>query len=312
MPQNEKKKAPYTVYLTEKEMCTLFGELSGQIQDWVYDHCCSTGSPKIFGIPRGGVPVAYRIAGMLGLEIVDSPEEADILVDDIQCSGKTSERYTAMATANSTREVKFFSLLQAPPSSSDPIWYVFPWEASSVSSAEDIPLRMLQYIGEDPTREGLRETPARVVRAWGEMFAGYRQDPIEILKKQFNAEGYNQMILLKDIEFYSTCEHHLLPFTGKIHIGYIPKESVVGISKLARLSDCFSRRAQIQERLTNQIADSIFQILEPLGVAVLVEAQHHCMMCRGVQKQNSRMITSALRGCLVGAAERMEFLLLKQ
>lgn len=170
----------------------------------------------------------------------------------------------------------------------------------SLESARIALRTVLQYIGEDPDREGLLETPDRIVRSWSKLYGGYAEDPAALLKKAFTeVQGYDQLIVLRDIEFYSTCEHHALPFFGKAHIGYIPRDRVVGISKLARLVEVYARRLQIQERLTQQIADALDQHLKPRGVGVIVEAQHFCMVARGVEKQNSVMSTSALRGILL-------------
>jgi len=170
---------------------------------------------------------------------------------------------------------------------------------------------ILAYIGEDPLREGLQETPERIIRSWDKLFGGYKQNPKDVLSKAFSeVAGYDQMIVLKDIEFYSTCEHHMLPFFGKAHVAYLPKNKVVGISKLARLVEVFARRLQIQERLTQQIADSLLEGADALGVGVVIEAQHFCMVARGVEKQESIMVTSALRGVFMEQAVREEFLTL--
>lgn len=157
---------------------------------------------------------------------------------------------------------------------------------------------LLTFIGEDPEREGLKDTPIRVLKAWREMTVGYGLRPEEILGKDFEAGGYDQVIACPFVEFYSTCEHHLLPFFGVAHIGYLPGKAsrVVGLSKMARLVDCFARRLQIQERMTMQIADVMEGCLAPLGVAVVVQAKHLCMACRGVQKHKAVMVTSAMRG----------------
>jgi GTP cyclohydrolase I len=157
---------------------------------------------------------------------------------------------------------------------------------------------ILRYIGEDPNREGLRDTPERVVRSWDKLFGGYKQAPDDVLKTDFSSDGYDQMIVLEPIEFWSTCEHHMLPFSGTVAVGYIPGASgkVVGISKLARLVEVYSRRLQIQERFTKQIADALAKTINPLGVAVVVRAKHMCMVARGVEKQQSWMSTSAMRG----------------
>jgi len=155
---------------------------------------------------------------------------------------------------------------------------------------------IISYIGDDPTREGLVDTPKRVLKAYGKIFGGYKMTPEEALGRTFEADGYDQMVMLKDIEFYSTCEHHMIPFFGKIHVAYIPNHRIVGISKLARLVEVYARRLQVQERLTCQVADSIMKVLEPKGAMVVCEAQHLCMLARGVEKQNSVMVTSTIKG----------------
>ena len=154
---------------------------------------------------------------------------------------------------------------------------------------------ILKSVGEDANREGLLETPQRILKSWDTLYGGYKVDPDSILKT-FESDGYNEIILLKDIELYSTCEHHMLPFIGKAHVAYIPNKRVVGISKLARVVEMFSRRMQIQERLTEQVASFIQEKLEPKAVACIIEAQHLCMLMRGVNKQNSVMVTSSLKG----------------
>lgn len=154
---------------------------------------------------------------------------------------------------------------------------------------------LLEAIGEDPKREGLRETPQRVARMYEEIFGGGEEDPRESLAKQFD-EDHHEMVLVKDIPFFSMCEHHLMPFFGKAHVAYIPNGHVVGISKLARVVEAFARRPQVQERMTSQIADLIEQELRPQGVAVVCEAVHTCMTMRGVKKPGSIVITSAMRG----------------
>lgn len=169
---------------------------------------------------------------------------------------------------------------------------------------------LLEIFSLDPYSDGLRDTPARVGRSWWELLEGYRQDPAKILKRTFPSEKNDEMVLLRNIHFYSTCEHHLLPFSGVAHIGYLPANGrIVGISKLARVVDCFARRLQIQERMTSQIADAIELHLKPFGVGVVVEATHLCMVCRGVTKSGSIMTTSALRGNFKSQADtRAEFL----
>jgi GTP cyclohydrolase I len=174
---------------------------------------------------------------------------------------------------------------------------------------EELALKIIKSIGEDPAREGLRDTPARMAKAWEHLMRGYRQDPDEILGKAIFEENSNQMIIVKDIEVYSICEHHMLPFFGKCHIGYIAQGRVYGVSKLARLVDCFASRLQLQERLTHQIAESLMKPINAEGVGVVMEAQHLCMMMRGVSKQNSIMVTSAMLGSFRNEpAARAEFL----
>lgn len=170
---------------------------------------------------------------------------------------------------------------------------------------------LLTFLGEDPDREGLKDTPRRVLKAWQEMTVGYHQKPEEILERDFDSHKYDQVIGCPFVEFYSTCEHHLLPFFGVAHVGYLPSQKnprVVGLSKMARLVDCFARRLQIQERMTMQIADAMEAHLNPRGVAVIVIAKHLCMACRGVQKHKAKMFTSAMRGVFrEGDGARAEF-----
>ncbi len=154
---------------------------------------------------------------------------------------------------------------------------------------------LLAAIGEDPQREGLRDTPARIARMYAEIFAGLYMDPAHYLQTQFD-EGHDEMVILRDIPFYSVCEHHLVPFHGVAHVGYIPEGKVVGLSKLARVVDGFAKRPQLQERLTAQIADALMAALEPDGVAVVIECEHLCLTMRGVRKPGSKMVTSAVRG----------------
>ena len=173
--------------------------------------------------------------------------------------------------------------------------------------AEAAVRELLIAVGEDPQREGLHDTPARVARAYAELFAGLRQRPDDVLTTTFDL-GHDEMVLVKDIEVFSTCEHHLVPFHGVAHVGYIPSHDgrITGLSKLARLVDVFAKRPQVQERLTTQIADALVRILEPRGVIVVVECEHLCMSMRGVRKPGARTITSAVRGQLRDPATRAE------
>jgi GTP cyclohydrolase I len=169
--------------------------------------------------------------------------------------------------------------------------------------------RLLAELGEDPTREGLLDTPKRVEKAYKFLTSGYDADIDQVLNNALFTVDYSEMVIVKDIDFYSLCEHHLLPFFGKCHVAYIPKTRVIGLSKIPRLVEVFARRLQVQERLTNQIADAIREKVSPLGVAVVMEATHLCMSMRGVQKQNSFAVTSAMLGAFRdNARTRLEFL----
>jgi GTP cyclohydrolase I len=191
---------------------------------------------------------------------------------------------------------------------------------SQPSSQIDLPRieravrEILLAIGEDPERDGLIDTPARVARAYTEQFAGLRQEPEDVLTTVFDAE-YDEMVLVRDIELYSTCEHHLVPFFGNAHVGYIPnvKGQITGLSKLARLVDVYARRPQVQERMTSQIADAMMAVLEPRGVIVVIEAEHLCMSMRGVRKPGAKTVTSAVRGSFLESdstrAEAMSLLM---
>ena len=162
--------------------------------------------------------------------------------------------------------------------------------------AEEAVYTLLTYLDSQPNREGLKDTPRRVIDSWDEVFAGYNTDAESILQATFNAEGYDGIVLLSNIEFHSTCEHHLQPFSGRAHVAYIPVDRIVGISKLARIVDHHALRLQNQERITNDVANDLVQHLNPLGAAVIIQASHGCMRCRGVRKQNAVMTTSAMRG----------------
>lgn len=273
--------------------------------------------PKLYGVPRGGIPVVYALQRYREFEICQEPGDADFIVDDLIDSGATQARYLELIANNSLRGIKqeFVVLIdkRGLSDSGKKSWIVFPWEVSRDGASEvdtsslDIPQRFLQYIGEDQNRDGLRETPSRVVKSWDELYKGYFMNPIDLMKTFDNVENYDEMIVLRDIDFYSTCEHHLLPFFGRIHIAYLPTNKVIGVSKLARVVECYSRRLQIQERLTQQVANAIEDNLQPLGVGVFCEAQHLCMMARGVEKQSSKMCTTALLGKFRDQVVRQEF-----
>lgn len=176
--------------------------------------------------------------------------------------------------------------------------------------AEDAVRTLLRWAGDDPTREGLIDTPSRVVKAYGEWFRGYNEDPAAHLKRTFEeVEGYDEMVVLKDIRFESFCEHHMAPIIGKAHVGYLPTDRVVGISKLARLVEAYGKRLQVQEKMTAQIANALQEHLQPRGVAVVLEGEHHCMSTRGVHKHGVTMVTSRMMGIFKkNSITRQEFL----
>ena len=180
----------------------------------------------------------------------------------------------------------------------------------SREQAEKAVRTLIQWAGDNPDREGLVDTPARFVRAWEEYFSGYNEDPVDVLERTFQETGgYDEMVVLRDIEFFSHCEHHVVPIIGKVHVAYLPSNRVIGISKLARVVEIFARRLQIQEKLTAQIAQTIDEVLEPKGVGVVVQAQHQCMTTRGVKKSGVSMITSHMLGAFRDDSKtRREFL----
>lgn len=254
--------------------------------------------PNVYGIPRGG----SIVAGIIG-NAVDTPEEADVIVDDILDSGKTIKEWQKKYSHK-----MFWVLVDKRVEDLMGSWIEFPWEKVGFKKdGETIITRMLEMIGEDATRDGLIGTPSRVVKSWNEIFAGYNMNPKDHIKT-FEKGKYDQMIVLKNCELYSTCEHHLQPFVGRIHIAYLPDKNVIGISKLARIAECFSRRLQIQERICEQVTDFLMEELKPLGAACIISAKHFCMCARGVGKQNSEMITSSLKGVLREKEARQEFL----
>jgi GTP cyclohydrolase I len=175
-------------------------------------------------------------------------------------------------------------------------------------STEEMIRELLSRLGEDPGRQGLLATPSRVEKSLTHLTKGYNEDPTMILRGALFDEDYDEMVIVKDIEMFSLCEHHMLPFFGKVHVAYIPKGKVIGLSKIPRLVEVFARRLQVQERLTRQIADAIQHAIQPQGVGVVIEARHLCMMMRGIEKQHSSTVTSAMVGCFQQKETRLEFL----
>jgi GTP cyclohydrolase I len=261
---------------------------------------------KVYPIPRGGVPVAYLALNSWNIEIVSCPQDADFFVDDIIDSGATLRKYCDEYPGK-----PFFALVNKEEDFPGQ-WVVFPWESSEQEheTVEHNVVRILQYVGEDPNREGLSETPKRVAKAWKHWCSGYEKKAADILKVfEDGAEKYDQMVIVKDIPIYSHCEHHLAAIIGTASIAYIPNGKIVGLSKLSRLADMFARRLQVQERLTDQIADALVENLQPLGVGVIIKARHLCMESRGVCQQGHHTITTALRGAIREEEQtRSEFL----
>lgn len=260
---------------------------------------------RLYGVPRGGVPAAMLVYNCLQqqgvtVSLVERVEWANVVVDDLLDSGTTRDRYIA------NTGLPFFVLLDKPKEDLHATWITFPWEESDGSSGpEDAVVRLLEFIGEDVHRDGLKDTPKRVIRSYAELFGGYQQSP-ESVMTVFD-QPYDEMVVLKGLEFQSTCEHHMLPFVGVAHIAYVPKDRVIGVSKLARLLDIYAKRLQIQERICQQVTAALDQFLEPLGSACVLDAKHMCMSCRGVRKQDSSMITSSLTGVFREATVRAEF-----
>jgi len=261
---------------------------------------------RLYGIPRGGLFAASLICGYdKSFSIVEeSVELADVFIDDIIDSGQTEVHYIGR------RDLPFFALVDKRTEREfQGKWVSFPWERmiNEMGPEENI-RRLIEYIGDDPDREGLKETPNRVISSYARLFGGYKEDPKNIIKT-FKDDSCDEMVVLKNIEFYSTCEYHMLPFYGRAHIAYIPNGQVVGISKLARLLEIYSRRLQIQERICNEVTRAIDDLIHPKGSACILEAQHFCMTSRGVEKQNSIMITSSLTGVFKTSIEtRAEFI----
>jgi GTP cyclohydrolase I len=264
---------------------------------------------RVFGIPTGGSVVAALLARIGNYELVETAENADLIVDDLVDSGKTMAPYDRDTPTDALFRKPTSPAYLAPNAIEKSGWLVFPWEKTE-GSPEDAVVRLLEYIGEDPNRDGLVETPKRVCKAWRELTQGYGDDAALHLSKVFN-DSSDEMVVVSGIGFSSLCEHHILPFTGSATVAYIPNGKVVGLSKIARCVDSFSQRLQVQERLTNQIAEAMMKNLNPKGVAVMLTATHACMALRGVRKNGASMTTSSLRGCFYDDAKaRAEFLAL--
>jgi len=253
-------------------------------------------------VPSGGIPAALALSQHMDIVLTDDHTHADIVVDDLIDTGNTMARYNG---------TPFFALIDKRTWQHGNDWVVWPWEQTAEKGIADHITRLLQFIGEDPLRGGLIETPERVAKAWTEWSSGYKMDPASILK-MFEDGATDEMVVERNIPFFSHCEHHMAPFFGKITIGYVPNGKVVGLSKMNRLVECFSRRLQVQERLTQQIADAMFEHLGAHGVGVRVTAQHMCVMSRGIKHAGCDTVTSAVRGCFTERDTRAEFMALSQ
>lgn len=257
----------------------------------------------VYAIPRGGVPAALALLGTnLILNLVDDPAKADFIMDDLIDTGATAQSFAHYGKP-------LFALIDKRTWGNQHDWIVWPWEGDAPAGIDDHIRRLIQFIGDDPTREGLSETPQRVAKAWKHWCGGYDIDPASLLKTfEDGAKDVNELVLVRNVPFFSHCEHHMAPFFGSATVGYIPNGRIVGLSKINRLVDCFARRLQVQERMTTQIADALVSYLEPLGVGVIVRARHMCVESRGVAQHGSETTTSALRGVMFEGVQRQEFL----
>ena len=240
----------------------------------------------------------------------ESYGEELLVVDDLVDSGRTLSPYAAEGIRVDSLFRKSHSPDSLAPQADEARgWVTFPWERGT--GPEDAVVRLLEWIGENPLREGLLDTPKRVVKAFREMTAGLHQTPADVLGTVFN-ETSDQMVVVRGVRFSSLCEHHLLPFIGTAAVGYVPNGRVIGLSKIPRLIEVFAKRPQVQERMTNQIAQALMEHLLPNGVGVVVKAHHACMGCRGVRQPDAEMITSCMLGCMkdnpASRAELMEFI----
>ncbi len=274
------------IYYSEKDFETDIELLANNVNSNKYD--------SIYPVPRGGIPVAIALSAKLNLPITTNPKEQTLIVDDLVDSGNTRGRFPDNDFA--CLHIKLHSPVPEYFVSVQDGWIEYWWEKMvDEKPAEDAIIRIIESIGEDPTREGLLETPKRVIKSYEEIFSGYKQDPKDVFKI-FEEDKIGGLVYLKNIEFYSVCEHHMLSFSGQAFVAYIPNGPVIGASKLARLLDVFCNRLQIQERIGEQVTNALMEYLKPIGAACLTEAKHLCMACRGVKKQHSVMGYSSLKG----------------
>lgn len=260
----------------------------------------------VYGVPMGGIAAAaltnlrltapaMQVHDASDLRRACSPRDV-LVLDDLVDSGRTLQPYVdAGFTVDALYRKPHSPAHLAPRATEADGWIQFPWEKER--GPEDAVVRLLEWMGEDPAREGLRDTPKRVVKAMREMSDGLRIDPRSVLGTVFN-EACDEMVVVRNLRYSSMCEHHLLPFTGTATVGYVPNGRIIGLSKIPRLVNVFAKRPQVQERMTAQIADTLMDVLAPRGVGVVLKGHHSCMGCRGVKQPDGEMITSAMRGIM--------------
>lgn len=311
-------------HLTNKDVDVLAKHVADKLKLYFHENGHEEWELKAYAVPRGGIPAAYAVQRHFPeLELVDDPAQASAFIDDIIDSGITRTAYTnryetsppffALVNKLDTMEADTGKFETIGNYSSDS-WIVFPWEATKEddsASVEDNVVRMLQYIGEDPTREGLLETPKRVVKAWNEWFSGYGKNPADVMKVfKDGGESYDDMVIVHNTPIYSFCEHHISPIVGFCTVAYIKDEHIIGLSKIPRLIEMFMRRLQVQERLATDIASALQEHLKPLGVAVSITARHMCMESRGINSTGTETTTLSMKGAFkTDPAKRAEFLL---
>ena len=261
---------------------------------------------SVYAIPRGGIPARLALFALDSdsvFVVQDDWTKADVIIDDLIDTGETIKQFGDHYVE---------ALIDKRTWEHGDDWVVWPWEGDAAGGIEDNIRRLLQYVGENPARGGLAETPARVAKAWKEWCSGYGMDPKDVMKTfEDGAEGVDEMVVVKDIPFYTHCEHHMAPFFGTATIAYLPNKKIVGLSKLSRLLDIYAKRLQVQERLGCQVADAIMDNLDALGCGVVITARHLCMESRGIKKQGAETVTSAVRGLFkTDPAVRAEFLAL--
>ena len=259
----------------------------------------------VWGVPRGGAVVAGLLHALRGVEVAKTRDEADWYVDDLVDSGRTREAHSDGKPFRVLYDKQAYQFMKRE----SPGWIQFPWEEDGNRDAEDDVVRVIEHIGDNPLREGLLETPFRVVKSRFELFGGYAEDSESVLK--WFTDDTDEMIIVRKIRYFSTCEHHMLPFWGTTDIAYIPQGAIVGLSKIPRLVNIFARRLQVQERLARQVGEALAtgsNGYQPLGVAVHMIGQHFCMMARGVKQSETEMETNYLTGVFrTVASARAEF-----